>query len=57
MTLNNCLMCEHFKTKDDGSIYCKAYPEGIPEKVFQISDDNKIGKECANGVKYINKYE
>jgi hypothetical protein len=48
--------CEHCKNEfeelhNGWAIACKAFPEGIPNKIFFDTDVTKLA-ECANGYKY-----
>ena len=38
-----CVMCEHFIFDFTFTHKCKAYPNGIPEEIF---NDNKDDKNC-----------
>ena len=50
-----CVRCVHLSAEGKGT--CDAYPDGIPEDYVEGTIDIEEIEECANGIKYENKYQ
>lgn len=47
-----CSECKHFLTENSSDpLYCKAYPNGIPTKLFWHGNHEE-GNECNNGYSF-----
>ena len=57
MTFNNCSLCKRMKVTEEGLIFCEAFPEGIPNKMLDLSDMERTKEPCANGVRFESKIE
>ena len=44
---NKCAMCKHFILDRTWIRKCKAYPNGIPDDIF---DDNSVNKDCKSQI-------
>lgn len=47
-----CTSCKHFKSNNDNTYKCDAFPEGIPKEYFWGIVDVEKELECNNSVKF-----
>ena len=47
-----CKMCKNFTVNNDNAFKrkCKAFPNGIPERIYAYMDQWKPHKNCNNGI-------
>jgi len=52
MILSQCFKCKYYNKYDNYEFSCKAFPEGIPEKVFDntIEHDHKLPNQTGDYV-------
>lgn len=44
---NKCALCKHFMFDGSWIRKCKAYPNGIPDDIF---NDNSVSKDCKSQI-------
>ena len=49
-----CVDCKHRyrKTDNDRVAYCTAYPNGIPQEIWEHKSIKEINEPCPNGYKF-----
>lgn len=48
-----CIFCKNFSSKSNrDKKFCKAYPDGIPEKIWSGDHTHRVSFEGDNGIQY-----
>jgi len=51
-----CLECKHFYKNEYEEFCCKAFPEGIPDKIIEGKVNHKKPYKGDNGIQFEEKY-
>lgn len=57
LTAAPCMFCKHFEkwSDEDGRPLCKAYPDGIPEDIYNVQRSHLVPQPGDHGIQFEGK--